>query len=60
MSLPLKQRRELLPWCGQGLAIAPFASLFSCGKSRSFLTTTANPYQGTDEQLLDEIEHSGF
>lgn len=48
-------------WGGQGLAILPFASLLSCGKSPRFTPPTgANPYQGTDEQLLDEMQRGSF
>jgi hypothetical protein len=61
MSLLRINRRELLRWCGQGLAIAPFASLLSCRKSQ---TPSQNPggnsYTGTDDQLLDEIQRITF
>ncbi len=61
MKLRRKNRRELLRWGGQGLAILPFASLLSCGKSPRFTPPTgANPYQGTDEQLLDEMQRGSF
>jgi len=54
-------RRDLLRWCGQGLAVVPFASLVSCGQNRS---RSPNPpgtiYQGTDEQLLDDIQRGSF
>jgi hypothetical protein len=55
------KRRELLRWCGQGLAIAPFASLLPRGKNQ-----TPTPTQGgninslTDEQLLDDIQQRIF
>ena len=58
---PMK-RRELLRWCGQGIAIAPFVSLIGCGNKAP--TAVQNPggapYQGTDDQLLDDIERGSF
>jgi hypothetical protein len=55
-------RRQLLRWCGQGLAVAPFASLLRCGKNQTETTNPGDgiPYQGTDEQLLDDIQRSSF
>lgn len=54
-------RRAMLRWCGQGLAIAPFASVLSCGfaQDRKKLPPPT-PFQGTDEQLLDEIQRRSF
>jgi len=58
---PMK-RRELLRWCGQGIAIAPFVSLIGCGNKAP--TAVQNPggapYQGTDDQLLDDIQRGIF
>jgi hypothetical protein len=51
-----RQRRELLRWCGQAMAIAPFAPMLALGQTPA----KATPYQGTDEQLLDEIERGSF
>ena len=56
-------RRELLRWCGSGIAAAPFASLLAgCGGNGS--KPVQNPggtaYKGTDEQLLDEIQRGSF
>ena len=54
-------RREWLRWCGQGMAVAPFAALLSCGKNPAVAPTPGPaPYQGTDEQLLDEIQRGSF
>lgn len=53
-------RREFLKWCGQGLAIAPFAPVRSLTYAAKGKQTLAAPYQGTDEQLLDEIQRSSF
>ena len=56
------ERRKLLQWCGQGLALAPFASLAGCGKSAPPAAQNPGgaPFQGTDEQLLDEIQRGSF
>ena len=54
-------RRELLRRCGQGVAIAPFAALLGCGKSQTVTQNPpANPYTGTDDQLLDDIQRGSF
>jgi len=61
MAIPRMNRRELLRFCGQGVALAPFASLLGCKPSnlkRAGLAAT--PYQGTDEQLLEEIQRGSF
>lgn len=59
-SLPMK-RRDWLRLCGQALTVAPFASLLGCGQKQ--ITTPSPkgaPYQGTDEQLLDEVQRGSF
>jgi hypothetical protein len=55
-------RRKLLSLCGQGLALAPFASLLGCGhESKPTMHDPGRtPYLGTDEQLLDEIQKASF
>ena len=57
-------RRELLRWCGSGIAAAPFVSLLAgCGgggKSQPVQSPGGTAYQGTDEQLLDEIQKGSF
>jgi len=54
-------RRELLCWCGRGLAIAPLASLLGCGKNAPVAQNPGGtPFQGTDDQLLDEIQRASF
>jgi hypothetical protein len=57
-----RNRRELLRWCGQGLAVAPFTSLLGCGPSQtaSLPLPDASPYPGTDKQLLDDIQQRIF
>ncbi|HKN25382.1 MAG TPA: glucoamylase family protein [Candidatus Acidoferrum sp.] len=58
--LPMK-RRDWLRWCGQALAVAPFGSLLGCGQKQIATPSPKGPpYQGTDEQLLDEIQRSSF
>jgi hypothetical protein len=54
-------RRELLQWCGRGLAVAPFASLVGCGNNAPVAQNPGGtPFQGTDDQLLDEIQRASF
>jgi len=54
-------RREVMRMCG-GLLTSPLATLTGCGKRapRSFLEPTGAPYEGTDAQLLDEIQRAIF
>ena len=61
MATPRMNRRELLRLCGQGVALAPFASLLGCKPSKPKATgLVGTPYQGTDEQLLEEIQRGSF
>jgi hypothetical protein len=61
MSTVPMRRRELLRWCGQALAVAPFASILSLGQTHSSkLGLRGTPYQGTDDQLLEEIQQGSF
>src|SRR5271165_4942530 len=55
-------RRELLRWFGQGLALAPFASVSPLLTAGAAATEppVGQPYQGTDDQLLDEIQKATF
>src|SRR5258708_34360196 len=55
-------RREVLRICGIGLLASPHATLAGCEKRapRSFAEPAGAPYEGTDEQLLDEIERATF
>ncbi len=57
----LLTRRELLRISGSALLAAPKLS-FAARESRpqTFTPPDAPPYQGTDEQLLDEIERASF
>src|SRR6516225_9932808 len=55
------KRRDLLRWCGQGIAAAPFFSVLGCGNTPKVAQNPAGtPYQGTDDQLLDDIERGSF
>jgi hypothetical protein len=55
-------RRELLRWCGQGIVIAPALSLYGCGGASQPAVSNSGgtPYEGTDQQLLDEIQQASF
>ncbi len=49
-------RRDLLRWCGRGLALAPIA----ISPMRALAARQSKPFEGTDEQLLDEIQRATF
>ncbi|PYU67443.1 MAG: hypothetical protein DMG49_18825 [Acidobacteria bacterium] len=55
-------RREVVRIYGIGLIASPLTTLAGCGKraSRSFPEPSGAPYQGTDAQLLDEIQRATF
>jgi hypothetical protein len=55
-------RRELMKICGMGLLCSPMIALAAYGKraTQSFVEPGGAPYQGTDEQLLDEIQRATF
>jgi hypothetical protein len=55
-------RRDALRICGMSLLASPFSTIASCGNqaSRSFTEPSGAPYEGTDEQLLDEVQRSIF
>ncbi|HWZ77431.1 MAG TPA: glucoamylase family protein [Candidatus Sulfotelmatobacter sp.] len=48
--------------CGMGVFASPLATLAGCGKraAKSFVEPAGAPYEGTDEQLLDEIQRAAF
>lgn len=60
MSPPQKlTRREVLRAFGVGLCAAPVTALLACGSGpRSIIEP--DPYPGTNEQLLEEIERTSF
>ena len=55
-------RREVLRTCAIGLLASPLATLAGCEKRapRSFVEPAGAPYDGTDEQLLEEIQRATF
>jgi hypothetical protein len=55
-------RREVIRLCGLAALAPPFGNLTGCTKqsARSFAEPTGAPYDGTDEQLLDEIQIAAF
>lgn len=56
-------RRDLLRLGGLGLLSASFAPLLSCRQSapqKQFTPPSGAPFQGTDEQLLDEMQRAMF
>jgi len=55
-------RREVMKICGIGLLARPLVTLAGCGKQtrRAFLEPKGAPYEGTDAQLLDEIQRATF
>src|SRR6516164_10313507 len=59
---PLLTRRQVLRIGGMGLLVPPLITLASCQKraSPSFGPASGAPFEGTDEQLLDEIERASF
>ncbi len=48
--------------CGMGLLASPLMAVASCQKlaSPSFVEPNGAPFEGTDEQLLDEIQRATF
>ena len=62
MSGQLMNRRDLLRCCAQGIAVAPFVSLLGCGSKTPTMPPNpgGTPYQGTDDQLLDDIQRGSF
>jgi hypothetical protein len=61
-SEPFFTRREIMRICGMGLLSSPFAALAACGTRapQHFVEPAGAPYEGTDEQLLDEIQRAIF
>jgi hypothetical protein len=56
------RRREILRICGMSALASPFATLAGCGKHGPHSSAEQNgtSYEGTDEQLLDEIQRATF
>jgi hypothetical protein len=57
-TLSRPSRRDLLRWGGMGLAVAPFASSLSW--AGPLASSSGSAYEGTDEELLDEIQRASF
>jgi hypothetical protein len=55
-------RRDAIRICGMGLLASPLVTLTGCQKqnAKTFLAPAGAPYEGTDEQLLDEIQRAAF
>jgi len=55
-------RREAIRVCGMGLLATPLATLPGCRAraEKSFNEPAGAPYEGTDEQLLDEVQRAAF
>src|SRR6266852_1845746 len=54
-------RREMLTSAALGLLALPsFSSLAWASRRKTFDEPKRNPYRGSDDQLLDEIEHAAF
>src|SRR5256885_6477650 len=55
-------RRDIMKICGTSLLASPLATLSACGQraANSFVEPTGKPCEGTDEQLLDEIQRAAF
>ncbi len=58
----LLSRREVVRICGMGLLGAPLTTAAGCGKraAQPFVEPAGAPYEGTDDQLLDEIQRAAF
>jgi len=58
----MKTRRELLRFAGLGLTTFPLTSLFGCRRAKrtDYKPLADEPFQGTDEQLLEEIQRTAF
>jgi hypothetical protein len=59
---PFLTRREIMRICGMALLASPLATFESCGQQAPlhFAEPAGAPYEGTDEQLLDEIQRAIF
>ena len=60
---PTISRRALLQWSGKGIVLAPFAPVlqrFTDASLSASILPQSNLYDGTDDQLLDEIQRGSF
>jgi hypothetical protein len=55
-------RREIMRICGMGLLASPLMTLESCGQHtpQTFAEPAGASFEGTDEQLLEEIQRASF
>src|SRR5947207_15654238 len=55
-------RRDIMKICGTSVLASRLAALSACGQRavNSFVELAGAPYEGTDEQLLDEIQRAAF
>ncbi len=58
----MKTRRELFKLAGLSLGAMPFSELVygQAHTDKGFVPPAGEPYQGTDEQLLDEVQRRAF
>jgi hypothetical protein len=58
----LFSRREVMRICGTGLLASPLTTIAGCSRraGQAFVEPNSTPYEGTDEQLLDEIQRATF
>src|SRR5215470_142378 len=58
----VRTRREIIRMCGMSLLTPPFASFAACRNhvAQNYSPARGAPYEGTDEQLLDEIQRATF
>ena len=58
----MRTRRELLKLAGLGVATLPFSELAACQEhsDKRFVPPSGEPHQGTDEELLEEIQRRAF
>lgn len=58
----MKTRRELLRLVGLAVAASPLTTVFGCRRPArvGYKPPSGEPFQGTDEQLLDEIQRTAF
>jgi hypothetical protein len=60
---PTISRRALLQWSGKGIVLAPFAPVlqrFTDASLSASILPQSNLFDGTDDQLLDEIQRGSF
>jgi len=58
----VRSRREVIKMCGMSLLAPPLTALAGRSEpdSQTYSPPTGAPYEGTDEQLLEEIQRASF